>query len=382
MVKCAVIIVAAGRGHRFGTQMPKQYLFLDNRMVLRHSLAAFCAHPLVNSVTTVIHRDDVGLFKQAAEGLDKTSYVFGGKERQDSVRLGLESLQEKSPDVVLIHDAARPFVSSDLINRVIEAAGTKGAIPAVPVVDTLKFAQEDRLIRHTVDRNGLWRVQTPQGFPYKTILAAHQKVSGQTLTDDAAVAESCGLPVVLVDGEENNFKITTTADLERAQALFKHKTPDFRTGTGFDVHAFAQGNGVWLCGVEIPFSQKLDGHSDADVALHALTDALLGAVGAGDIGLHFPPSDNRWKGRESSFFVRYAVNLIKAKGGRIGNVDITLICEEPKIGKHRLQMLQTLSNLLEIPADRINVKGTTTEKLGFTGRKEGIAAQAAVSVIL
>ena len=382
MVKCAVIIVAAGRGHRFGSDMPKQYCDLNGRMILSHTLAAFCAHPLVRSVTTVIHPDDVELFKRAAKGLFKATYVFGGRERQDSVRLGLQSLKDENPDIVLIHDAARPFVSFDLINRVIAACADKGAIPALPVVDTLKFAGESRLIQKTVDRQGLWRVQTPQGFPFAQILKAHEQAEGKALTDDAAVAESAGLPVALVDGDEDNFKITTAADLARAQKILNAKTPVFRTGSGFDVHGFTDGDGVWLCGVKIPHDKKLEGHSDADVSLHALTDAILGAVGAGDIGVHFPPSDNRWKGKESSFFLKYAAALVRARGGRIVNVDVTVICEEPKVGKYRLEIIQSLSEMLEIPADCIGFKGTTTERLGFTGRKEGIAAQAVATVAL
>lgn len=382
MVKCAVIIVAAGRGHRFCSDMPKQYCDLGGRMILSHTLAAFCAHPLVHSVTTVIHPDDVELFKRAAKGLFKATYVFGGKERQDSVRLGLQSLKDENPDVVLIHDAARPFVSFDLINRVIAACADKGAIPALPVVDTLKFAGEGNLIQKTVDRKGLWRVQTPQGFPFAQILKAHEQAAGKALTDDAAVAESAGMSVVLIDGDEDNFKITTAADLTRAQKILNAETPECRTGLGFDVHAFAQGDGVWLCGVKIPHGKKLEGHSDADVALHALTDAILGAIGAGDIGVHFPPSDNRWKGKESSFFLKYAVALVKARGGRLVNVDLTVICEEPKVNKFRLEIVQSLSEMLELPAERIGFKGTTTEKLGFTGRKEGIAAQAVATVLL
>ena len=381
MVKCAVIVVAAGRGRRFDKAMPKQYRLLDNRMILRHSLATFCAHPQVAIVKTVIHPDDAELYAAAAKDLPVAEPVFGGRERQDSVRLGLESLENESPDVVLIHDAARPFVDFDTITRVIDAATDKGAVPALPVVDTLKTADDNRFVGRTVDRTGLFRVQTPQGFPYAEILKAHRQCAGRNLTDDAAVAEACGMKVVLVDGSERNFKITTGEDLARAESFFACKSADFRTGTGFDVHAFENGDGVWLCGVKIPYEKKLAGHSDADVALHALTDALLGAIGAGDIGLHFPPSDFRWKGKESSFFVKHALSLIHGLGGRVANADVTIICEEPKTGAYRAAMTATLSRMLEISAERINVKATTTEKLGFTGRKEGIAAQACATVV-
>ena len=287
----------------------------------------------------------------------------------------------KYHDFVLIHDGARPFVDNDTINRVIKTAVDKSAIPAVAVVDTLKKSNENRQIVNTVDRNGLWRVQTPQGFPFQTILKAHEQLAGQSLTDDAAVAEFVGLPVVLVDGNENNFKITTFDDLKRAEKLIMNHKTDIRTGIGFDVHAFENGNGLWLCGLFIPYTKKLAGHSDADVALHALTDALLGACGAGDIGLRFPPSDMQWKGKESSFFVKDAVRIIGEKGGTILNVDITIIGEEPKIGPHRTEMVTKLSEMLNISTDRINVKGTTTEHLGFTGRKEGLASQAVASVL-
>jgi len=381
MVKCAVIVVAAGRGHRLEKTTPKQYLPLNGRPVLTHCLATFCAHPAISAVRVVIHPDDEGLYAAAAKGLPVLPPVYGGAERQDSVRIGLESLKDENPDVVLIHDAARPFIDAATIDRVIRAAKTQGAIPAIPVVDTLKKADDDKKIVDTVDRSNLWRVQTPQGFPYAAILNAHEQAAGRALTDDAAVAEKAGLPVVLVDGSDDNFKITTPADFARAQQVCLDKKGDVRTGTGFDVHAFADGNGVWLCGVFVPFAKKLEGHSDADVALHALTDALLGAVGAGDIGLRFPPSDDRWKGKESSFFVQYAVDLIHGAGGRVSNVDITVICEEPKIGPHRFEMTEKIAGLLGVSPDRVNVKGTTTEKLGFTGRKEGIAAQAVATVV-
>lgn len=385
MVKCAVIIVAAGRGHRFGGEMPKQYRNLNGRAVLRHSLGVFCAHPAVSCVRTVIHPDDEALYNAAAEGLPVLPPVYGGATRQDSVRLGLESLKNEAPDIVLIHDGARPFVDFGIINRVINRAEKgDGAVPALPVTDTIKTVvktPEGTLkIEKTVDRSALWRVQTPQAFPFKDILNAHEKAKGRELTDDAAVAEEAGLSVILVKGTEENIKITTSDDLTRAEERCSQKLPDIRTATGFDVHKFEEGSFVTLCNVKVPHDMGLNGHSDADVALHALTDALLGAAGSGDIGLHFPPSDNKWKGADSAQFLQYAVSLVKGLGGKILNADVTLICERPKIGPYRLQMTERLSELLEISASRISIKATTTEKLGFTGRKEGIAAQACVSV--
>lgn len=385
MVKCAVIIVAAGRGHRFGGEMPKQYRNLNGRAVLRHSLGVFCAHPAVSCVRTVIHPDDEALYNAAAEGLPVLAPVYGGATRQDSVRLGLKSLKDEAPDIVLIHDGARPFVDFGIINRVIDRAEKgDGAVPALPVTDTIKTAVKTPegvlKIEKTVDRSALWRVQTPQAFPFKDILDAHEKAKGRELTDDAAVAEEAGLSVILVKGTEENIKITTSDDLTRAEERCSQKLPDIRTATGFDVHKFEEGSFVTLCNVKVPHDMGLNGHSDADVALHALTDALLGAAGSGDIGLHFPPSDNKWKGADSAQFLQYAVSLVKGLGGKILNADVTLICERPKIGPYRLQMTERLSELLEISASRISIKATTTEKLGFTGRKEGIAAQACVSV--
>ena len=261
----------------------------------------------------------------------------------------------------------------------------QGAIPALPVVDTIKAGETKdgkTLITKTVDRAGLYRVQTPQGFPYAEILTAHEAVKGQELTDDACVAELAGISVVLTKGSEDNFKITTQADLDRAEILLNGKGDDIRTATGFDVHKFSDGNFVTLCGVQVPHDFGLEGHSDADVGLHALTDALLGAIGSGDIGLHFPPSDMKWKGADSTLFLKYAVDLVRGLGGQILNADVTFICERPKIGVHRLSMIEKLAELLGISSSKVSIKATTTEKLGFTGRKEGIAAQACVTVKL
>ena len=382
MAKCVILVVAAGRGRRFGGDIPKQYLDLASRPVLRHSLAAFAANPEIDAVRAVIHPDDRQLYDVAAAGLGVLDPVDGGAQRQDSVRLGLESLVELAPDYVLIHDGARPFADAGTIARVIAALDHHpGAIPAVPVADTLKRGSDDCQITGTVDRSGLWRAQTPQGFRFADILAAHRAVAGEELTDDAAVLERAGLPVTLVMGSEDNVKITTNADLARARRGFEG-AGEVRSGSGYDVHRFAEGNGVWLCGILVPHDATLEGHSDADVALHALTDAILGAIAAGDIGRHFPPTDPRWKGAASHQFLAHAAALVAGLGGRIVNVDVTLICERPKVGPHRAAMQSRLAEILSIKQDRVSVKATTTEGLGFTGRREGIAAQAVANVWL
>ncbi|MEQ8227614.1 MAG: bifunctional 2-C-methyl-D-erythritol 4-phosphate cytidylyltransferase/2-C-methyl-D-erythritol 2,4-cyclodiphosphate synthase [Rhodospirillales bacterium] len=382
MANCTAIIVGAGRGHRFGGPLPKQYRQLASVPVVRHALRAFVEHPAVSQVVAVIHPDDQDLFEQAAAGLSIAGHTPGGAERQDSVRLGLEFAARLSdggtPEFVLIHDAARPFVSERLISEAIAALkSAPGAVPALAVADTLKRGIDD-LVQETVDRSGLYRVQTPQAFRFDDIMAAHVAVKGQTLTDDAAVAEAAGLAVALVPGDDNNFKITTEADLMRAEHILA--AGETRTGFGFDVHRFEAGDAVRLCGVDIPFDQKLKGHSDADVGLHALTDAILGAVGEGDIGQHFPPTEAKWKGAESHIFLAHAGDLVRNKNAAIVNVDVTIICEAPKVGPHRQAMAARIAEILNIDAGRVNVKATTTERLGFTGRGEGIAAQAVASV--
>lgn len=381
MARCVALVVAAGRGRRFGGDLPKQYIDLAGRPVLRHSLATFAAHPLIDAVRVVIHPDDRPLYDDAAAGLGLLEPVTGGAQRQDSVRLGLLSLADLQPDVVLIHDGARPFVDAGVISRVVAALDHHpGAVPALPVSDTLKRGA-DGVVAGTVDRSSLWRAQTPQGFRYEAILAAHDAVAGQELTDDAAVAEQAGLAVALVAGSEDNVKVTTAADIERALGQFPGGGA-LRVGSGYDVHRFSPGTGVWLCGVWVPHDSGLEGHSDADVAMHALTDAILGAIAAGDIGRHFPPSDARWKGASSDVFLRHAAGLVRGLGGDIVNVDVTIICERPKVGAYRGAMTTRLAEILGINEGRIGVKATTTEGLGFTGRREGIAAQAVAMVRL
>ncbi|HTH16255.1 MAG TPA: bifunctional 2-C-methyl-D-erythritol 4-phosphate cytidylyltransferase/2-C-methyl-D-erythritol 2,4-cyclodiphosphate synthase [Magnetospirillum sp.] len=381
MAKVVALVVAAGRGRRFGGDIPKQYQELAGRPVLRHTLAALAVNPQIDAVRVVYHPDDADVYAQATAGLDLLEPVAGGATRQDSVRLGLESLAPLSPDIVLIHDAARPFVDMGTIGRVIAALDYHpGAIPAVAVADTLKRGA-DGMVGGTVERAGLWRAQTPQGFRFADILSAHLAVAGEELTDDAAVAERAGLKVALVQGSEDNYKITTAADLERAQAVFRGPG-ETRMATGYDVHRFAPGTGVWLCGVEIPHDFRLEGHSDADVALHAATDAILGTISAADIGRHFPPTDPKWKGASSDRFLAHAAGLVAALGGRIVHLDITIICERPKVGPHRAAMQARVAEILGIAQDRVSVKATTTEGLGFAGRREGIAAQAAATVWL
>ncbi|PCI38817.1 MAG: bifunctional 2-C-methyl-D-erythritol 4-phosphate cytidylyltransferase/2-C-methyl-D-erythritol 2,4-cyclodiphosphate synthase [Rhodospirillaceae bacterium] len=377
----AALIVAAGRGHRFGGPLPKQYTDLGGKMVLNHTVSALLAHPDIDMVRCVIHPDDQSLYENAVSGLSILSPVSGGATRQDSVRLGLESLEDQNIDKILIHDGARPFVSLSVIDGVLDALNDHaGAVAALAVADTLKRGK-DAKITQTVSRDGLWRAQTPQGFHLKDILAAHHKFAGEELTDDTQLFERLGLEVILTQGSHDNFKITTGEDLMRAENLLAHHT-ETRTGMGFDAHRFDKGDFVTLCGLEIPHDFGLKGHSDADVALHALTDALLGAIGAGDIGQHFPPSDAKWKGAKSDQFVQHATSLMRERGGEIINVDLTIICEAPKIGPHRESMVKSVANILGVDQHRVSVKATTTEGMGFTGRKEGIAAQAIATVRL
>jgi 2-C-methyl-D-erythritol 4-phosphate cytidylyltransferase / 2-C-methyl-D-erythritol 2,4-cyclodiphosphate synthase len=384
MARCAVLILAGGSGSRVGSDTPKQYLRLGGKAVIRHTVDAFLTHPAVATVQVVIGENDRELCTEALAGAALPAPVAGGATRQESGYRGLQALKADAPDYVLIHDAARPFVDHATIDRVIAALQTHQAVlPAVPVADTLKRgAGAPAMVKTTVDRENLWRAQTPQGFRFPEILAAHGNAAGLELTDDTAIAEHAGMAVALIEGNEDNFKITTRQDMERAERITGAMTGETRIGTGFDVHAFSDGDHVVLCGVKIDHDRALDGHSDADVALHAVTDALLGAIAEGDIGSHFPPSDPQWRGAASRVFLEHAAGLIAARGGAIGNIDLTVICEAPKVGPHRDAMRQSLADMLSIDIDRISIKATTTEKLGFTGRGEGIAAQAATTVRL
>jgi 2-C-methyl-D-erythritol 4-phosphate cytidylyltransferase/2-C-methyl-D-erythritol 2,4-cyclodiphosphate synthase len=382
MNSCIALVVAAGRGTRLGAPLPKQYLSLGGVAVLRHSVTALLEHSAISGVRVVIHPDDREIYDTATAGLDLLPPVSGGAQRQDSVRNGIESLAAQSPDLVLIHDGARPFLGRAVIDRVLEAlVDHPGAIAALPVRDTVKRGDAGCIVT-TLDRSALWRAQTPQGFHFAAIRAAHHDAAGLELSDDAAVAERAGLSVALVEGSEDNFKVTTMDDLARAERQLATGLGDVRTGQGFDVHAFGPGDHVFLCGVEVNHSHGLVGHSDADVGLHALTDAVLGAIGAGDIGMHFPPSDPKWRGAPSHRFLRHAAGLVTSAGGVIAHVDVTLICERPKIGPHREAMTARIAEILNLDRSRVSVKATTTEQLGFTGRGEGIAAQAVATIRL
>jgi 2-C-methyl-D-erythritol 4-phosphate cytidylyltransferase/2-C-methyl-D-erythritol 2,4-cyclodiphosphate synthase len=376
------LVVAAGQGSRFGAPLPKQYLPLGGANILRYAVAALAQHPRVANVLVAIRPEDRALFDRSVSGLAVLPPVAGGAARQDSVRLGLEALVAFRPHRVLIHDGARPFPDEQLVDRVLDGLDKAvAAIPCLPLRDTIKRV-EGGTIRATIDRSALWRAQTPQGFHFDTILAAHRAAIGRELTDDAAVAETAGLVPLIVDGSEDNLKVTTAEDLAAAERLLAARQGDVRVGQGFDVHPFARGDHLWICGVRIPHGMSLAGHSDADVGLHALTDAVLGAIGAGDIGMHFPPSDPRWRGAVSDQFLCHAADLVRARGGAVAAVDVTVICERPKIAPYRAAMVERIAAILGITPDRVSVKATTTEKLGFTGRAEGIAAQAVATVRL
>ena len=386
----AVIIVAAGRGHRFGTEMPKQFVQVHEKPLIRHAALAFLLHPDIDAVLPVIHPDDAEIVAEALQGLDVLPAVAGGAERQDSVRNGLEALASLRPDKVLVHDAARPWVTHRLIDDVLAALDSHaGAIPALQVVDTLKRTDADGIVVGTVSRDALWRAQTPQGFNFELLLAAHRAVRGEALTDDAAVMEASGHAVTVVRGDEGNLKVTAPGDIERMERIMADDVlgpgapprPAFRIGSGYDVHKLGPGDHVTLCGVEIAHDQSLIGHSDADVALHALCDAIFGALGDGDIGSHFPPSDEKWRGAASDKFLMHACARMRAEAYELENIDLTLICERPKIGPHREQMRARVAEIAGIEPSRVSVKATTTEKLGFTGRGEGIACEAVVLLI-
>jgi 2-C-methyl-D-erythritol 4-phosphate cytidylyltransferase/2-C-methyl-D-erythritol 2,4-cyclodiphosphate synthase len=381
MSRIAVLIVAAGKGERAGTGLPKQYERLAGQPMLRRTVQAFRAFDPACRIQLVIGPGQEELAAAALEGLNLPAPVQGGATRQESVRLGLEALSADAPDHVLIHDAARPLISATVIGAVIGAlqAGADGALPMVAASDTLRRKDDDG--RWTlVSRENLYRAQTPQGFVYAKIAAAHRAHAREDVTDDVALAELAGMKVQMVEGEEKNIKVTRKEDFALAERLMGGG--DVRTATGYDVHKFKDGDHIWLCGLKIAHSHGLEGHSDADVGLHAITDALLGCIGEGDIGQHFPPTDERWRGAASWKFLDHAAALVAAKGGTINHVDLTIICERPKIGPHRDAMKAKIAEILKIEESRVSVKATTTEGLGFTGRREGIAAQAVATVKL
>lgn len=385
----AAVIVAGGNGLRVGGEIPKQYQLIGGKPVIWWTLKAFLEHPAISHVQCVIGAGHEEMFKDATMGLAMPPFTLGGTTRQESCRLGIEACVSAQSSKVLVHDAARPFISADLISQVIAALEHADAvIPGLPVADTMKFAPGG-VITKTVDRSAMWFVQTPQGFSFSKILDAHRKAAREEqggLTDDASVAEFAGIEVGIVEGEQRNKKLTTKADVEMANADLNSRLiaerPDMRVGQGIDFHVFEKGKYVTLCGVEIPHSYKLKGHSDADVAMHALTDAILGAIGEGDIGTHFPPEDMQWKNAASSIFLKKAMSLLIARNGVLSNVDMTVLAEAPKISPHIAAMKAVLAPILQISADRIAIKATTTEKMGSIGRKEGMAAFATATVRL
>ena len=369
----AAIIVAAGRGSRAGGEVPKQWQSLAGQAVLAHTLRAFAGM----TVVLVIHPDDRDRAAALAPGL---RLVTGGASRAESVRNALEALDGQGISRVLIHDGARPLVARALIDRVLAALDhAPAAAPALPVSDAL-WRGTAGLVTGTQERAGLFRAQTPQGFRFDAILAAHRAHPGGAL-DDVEVARAAGLDVAIVEGDEGNLKLTFPGDFARAEAILRARDLDIRLGNGYDVHAFCDGDHVWLCGVKIPHSQGLLGHSDADVGMHALTDAIYGALAKGDIGRHFPPSDPQWKGAASHIFLAHAAGLAREMGFQISNCDVTLVCERPKIGPHALEMASELARIMGVDAARVSVKATTSERLGFTGREEGIAALATCCLV-
>ena len=386
MASVAAVVVAAGRGSRAGGDVPKQYRMVAGEPVIRASLGLFAWHGEVHLVQPVIHPDDQQAFAVASQGLRLLPAIFGGGSRQASVRAGLDALMPHAPDLVLVHDAARPFCSAALVSRAIAACGETGAaVPGLAVTDTIKTVDGRGCVTGTLERARLRSVQTPQAFAFAPLLDAHRKAAQagrDDFTDDAALAEWAGLRVAVFAGEAGNIKLTTEDDFARAEARRLASLADLRTGSGFDVHAFADGDHVMLGGVRIPHERGLTGHSDADVALHALVDAILGALADGDIGHHFPPNDARWRGASSDQFLKFAVERVHKRGGRIAHLDLTIVCEAPRIGPHRDAMRKRIAEIADIAIERVAVKATTSERLGFTGRREGIAAMATATVRL
>jgi len=379
-MRVAALLMAAGRGERLGGGEPKQFLPLLGHPVLRRAAEALLRDGLVDVIQPVCTAEECGRVDAILAGLPVLPAVTGGATRQASVLAGLEALERHAPALVLVHDAARPSVPAGTVAAVLAALDeADGAIPAQPVADTLKLAEGGTILR-TVPREGLHRAQTPQGFRFPLLLSLHRAAPGGA-TDDASLLEAAGHAVRLVPGSEENVKITYPGDLERMEAaMLPRMLP--RVGTGFDVHRLVEGRPLFLCGVQVPHALGLDGHSDADVGLHALCDAIYGALAEGDIGRHFPPSQMQWKDADSAAFLRHAAGRIAARGAVLANADVTLICERPKITPHAPAMIARVASLLGVPEERVSVKATTTERLGFPGREEGIAAQAAVSLLV
>lgn len=381
--RVVAVVVAGGRGARAGGEIPKQYRMIAGVPMIRSSLALFAGHAQVDAVQPVIHSDDADLFAAASAGLDVLPPVLGRETRQGSVRSGLEAVAPLNPDIILVHDAARPFASPGLVARAIAAAAeSAAAVPAMPVSDTVKQVDDTGRVAATLDRSRLVTVQTPQAFAFPPLLDAHRRAAAagrDDFTDDAALAEWAGMAVAVFAGERANVKLTTADDVARAEA---ERLLDVRTGSGFDVHAFGEGDHVMLGGVRVPHTGGVIGHSDADVALHALTDAVLGALADGDIGWHFPPSDPQWRGVSSDRFLGFACERVRARGGLIAHLDVTIVCEAPRIGPHRDAMRARIAEIAGIAVERVAVKATTSETLGFTGRREGLVAMATATIRL
>src|ERR1700694_1123116 len=384
--RTAALLVAAGRELRTGSGGPKQYRMIGGQSVIFRAMEPFCRHPQIFAVQPVLNPDATAMFNEAVGELDPQPPADGGATRQASVHAGLEALAGQRPDIVLIHDAARPFVSAALISRAIKAASATGAaVPAIPVTDTIKLIDGGGNVEATPERARLRVAQTPQAFRFDVILDAHRRAARDgrgDFTDDAALAEWAGLTVATFEGDPANMKLTTPEDFVREEARLGAMLGDVRTGSGYDVHAFGDGDHLMICGVRVPHSRGFLAHSDGDVGLHALVDAILGALADGDIGAHFPPSDPQWKGASSDRFLRFAVERVGRRGGRVVHLDLTIVCEAPKVGPHRDAMRARIAEIAGISIDRVGVKATTSEQLGFTGRREGIAALATATVRL
>ncbi|MFW0776874.1 MAG: bifunctional 2-C-methyl-D-erythritol 4-phosphate cytidylyltransferase/2-C-methyl-D-erythritol 2,4-cyclodiphosphate synthase [Rickettsiales bacterium] len=385
--KTIALLVAAGKSERMEGDIPKPYLPIAGEPMIRHTMKAFLNHPDIDGVRVVIRREHHALYKQAAADLSLFPCVIGGNTRQQSVCRGLESIYHRRPEKVLVHDIARPMVSSAIISNVVAALDQhKAVVPAMPVHDTVRRIYDGKTLE-TVDRQYLYAIQTPQGFHFDVLFKAHKECVNDSFTDDAALMQKMSIPVATVPGDTNNIKVTTIEDINHMQEAVTQQS-QMRVGMGYDVHALKAHDPdtpvpkqrIKLCGIKIPFTHHLIGNSDADVGMHAIVDAILGAAGLGDIGIHFPPDDLKWQGADSSRFLIHAYELVTSKGGEIINIDVTLICEKPKISEHREAMIAHLSQILKLPPSSISVKATTTEKLGFTGRGEGIAAQAVAMV--
>src|SRR6195952_3839547 len=384
--RTAAILVAAGRGLRAGAGGPKQYRTIGGQTVIFRAMEAFCRHPDVFAVQPVVNPDDAAIFNEAVAGLRHQPPTNGGATRQASVHAGLEALAGEKPDIVLIHDAARPFVTAAVISRAIDAAGRTGAaVPPIAVTDTSRQVGDTGNVEATPDRARLRIAQTPQAFRFDVILEAHRRAAREgrdDFTDDAALAEWAGLTVATFEGDPANMKLTTPEDFVREETRLASLLGDIRTGTGYDVHAFGEGDHLMICGIRVPHNRGFLAHSDGDVGLHALVDAILGALADGDIGSHFPPSDMKWKGASSDRFLKYAADRVTARGGRIANLEVTMICERPKIGPPRDTMRARIADIAGLNISRVAVKATTSERLGFTGREEGIAATASATIRL